>query len=58
MNFHIMTLFPEMIQSSLSSSITGRAENKGYIGLNNNFGNRYIEFSKIQYEGLLADYYN
>ena len=34
MNFHIMTLFPEMIQSSLSSSITGRAENKGYISFN------------------------
>jgi tRNA (guanine37-N1)-methyltransferase len=29
-----MTLFPEMIQSSLSSSITGRAENKGYISFN------------------------
>mgnify|MGYP002854813302 CR=1 FL=1 len=34
MNFHIMTLFPEMIQGSLSSSITGRAQNKGIISFN------------------------
>ena len=34
MNFHIMTLFPEMIQQCLSSSITGRAESKGYISFN------------------------
>lgn len=31
MDFHIMTLFPEMILSGLKSSITGRAEEKGYI---------------------------
>ncbi|SFB68776.1 tRNA (guanosine(37)-N1)-methyltransferase TrmD [Butyrivibrio sp. YAB3001] len=31
MNFYIMTLFPEMIMGSLSSSITGRAQDKGYI---------------------------
>ena len=34
MNFHIMTLFPEMIMGSLSSSITGRASDKGYISFN------------------------
>lgn len=34
MNFHIMTLFPEMIQQSLSNSITGRASDKGYISFN------------------------
>ncbi len=34
MNFHIMTLFPEMIQQSLSNSIIGRAEAKGYISFN------------------------
>lgn len=34
------------------------AENKKLLTLNNNFGNRYIEFSGIQYEGLLEDYYN
>ena len=31
MNFHIMTLFPEMIEQGLSTSITGRAMNKGLI---------------------------
>lgn len=31
MNFHIMTLFPEMIEQGLSNSITGRAKDKGYI---------------------------
>ncbi|WP_026487888.1 tRNA (guanosine(37)-N1)-methyltransferase TrmD [Butyrivibrio sp. XBB1001] len=34
MNFHIMTLFPEMITGSLSNSITGRASDKGYISFN------------------------
>ena len=33
------------------------AENKKYITLNNNFGNRYIEFSKFQSETLLDEYY-
>ncbi|WP_026651119.1 tRNA (guanosine(37)-N1)-methyltransferase TrmD [Butyrivibrio proteoclasticus] len=31
MDFHVMTLFPEMILSGLKESITGRAEEKGYI---------------------------
>ncbi|MCR5669380.1 MAG: tRNA (guanosine(37)-N1)-methyltransferase TrmD [Butyrivibrio sp.] len=31
MNFHIMTLFPEMIMQGLMTSITGRAVDKGYI---------------------------
>ncbi|MCR5557662.1 MAG: tRNA (guanosine(37)-N1)-methyltransferase TrmD [Butyrivibrio sp.] len=31
MNFHIMTLFPEMIEQGLSTSILGRAKEKGYI---------------------------
>ena len=31
MNFHIMTLFPEMIEQILSTSIMGRAIDKGYI---------------------------
>ncbi len=31
MNFHIMTLFPEMIESVLLTSITGRAMEKGII---------------------------
>ncbi len=31
MNFHVMTLFPEMIEQGLSNSIIGRASEKGYI---------------------------
>ena len=33
------------------------ADNKKLLSLNNNFGNRYIEFSDIQYKKLLSDYY-
>ena len=33
MNFHVLTLFPEMIEQGLSTSITGRAMNKGLVGL-------------------------
>lgn len=33
------------------------AENKGYISLNNNFGNRYIEFLDKDYKKLLTKYY-
>ncbi len=33
MNFHVMTLFPEMIMSGMSTSITGRAMNKGLISV-------------------------
>ena len=33
MNFHIMTLFPEMITQGMSQSITGRAINKGLISV-------------------------
>lgn len=34
MNFHVLTLFPEMIQQALGTSITGRAMDKGLISLN------------------------
>ena len=34
MNFHIMTLFPDMIKNALSESITGRAMDKGIINVN------------------------
>ena len=34
MNFHIMTLFPEMIREGLSASIIGRAQGNGLINLN------------------------
>lgn len=33
------------------------AENKGYIVLNNNFGNRLIEFNNINYDALLKKYF-
>ncbi len=33
MNFHVMTLFPEMIEAGLKTSIIGRALEKGTISL-------------------------
>ena len=33
MNFHVLTLFPEMIEAALGTSITGRAMAKGIIRL-------------------------
>ena len=33
MNFHVMTLFPEMIEQTMSVSITGRAMQAGHISL-------------------------
>lgn len=33
MNFHVMTLFPEMIEQGFHSSITGRAMEKGFLQL-------------------------
>lgn len=33
------------------------AENKKLLTLNNNFGNRFIEFSKVNYDKLLNEYY-
>ncbi|MCF0229183.1 MAG: tRNA (guanosine(37)-N1)-methyltransferase TrmD [Parasporobacterium sp.] len=34
MNFHILTLFPDMINAGLNSSIIGRAVKAGYISVN------------------------
>lgn len=34
MNFHVLTLFPEMIEQGLNKSITGRAIDKGLITVN------------------------
>lgn len=34
MNFHVMTLFPKMIEGGLNTSITGRAIKEGLINLN------------------------
>ena len=34
MNFHVLTLFPDMIEAGLHTSVTGRALKNGYIHLN------------------------
>lgn len=34
MNFHVLTLFPEMIEAGLGTSVTGRALERGLITLN------------------------
>ena len=34
MNYHVMTLFPEMIENGMNTSILGKAINKGLITLN------------------------
>ena len=34
MNFHVMTLFPEMIEQAMGESITGRAIKAGHISVN------------------------
>jgi tRNA (guanine37-N1)-methyltransferase len=34
MNFHVLTLFPDMIDNGLHTSVTGRALDRGLIGLN------------------------
>ena len=31
MNFHVLTLFPDMVKQGLSESILGRAEKNGYL---------------------------
>ena len=33
MNFHVLTLFPEMVEGGLRESIIGRALSKGVISL-------------------------
>ena len=33
MNFHILTLFPEMVMDGLSTSIIGRAQDKGLLSV-------------------------
>ena len=33
MNFHVLTLFPDMVRNGLETSITGRAIDKGLFGL-------------------------
>ena len=56
MYFHIMTLFPEMVLGGLNESITGKAIEKGLIGVNavniRDFaGNRYGHVDDYTYGG-------
>lgn len=56
MNFHVLTLFPEMIKQGVNTSITGRAVSKGLIQLNTinirDFaGNRYGQVDDYPYGG-------
>lgn len=56
MNFHIMTLFPEMVMGGLSESITGRAMDKGLINIDavniRDFaGNKYGHVDDYTYGG-------
>lgn len=56
MNFHIMTLFPDMVSNGLSKSITGRAINNNLISVNTvnirNFaGNKYGHVDDYTYGG-------
>ena len=56
MYFHIMTLFPEMVLGGLNESITGKAIEKGLIGVDavniRDFaGNRYGHVDDYTYGG-------
>lgn len=52
MNFHVMTLFPEMIEQGLSTSILGRAAAKGLI----NFEAVNIRDYTLERHGKVDDY--
>lgn len=56
MNFHVLTLFPDMIEQGVCTSITGRAIDKGLIGLNtvnirDYAGNKYGQVDDYPYGG-------
>ena len=56
MNFHVLTLFPEMINQGVNTSITGRVIKNGLISLNSinirNFaGNKYGQVDDYPYGG-------
>ena len=56
MNFHVLTLFPEMINQGVNTSITGRAIKNGLISLNainiRDFaGNKYGQIDDYPYGG-------
>ena len=45
MNFHVLTLFPEMIEQGMNTSIIGRAITGGYLS---------VEAINIRLRGALA----
>lgn len=56
MNLHVLTLFPDMIQNGVNTSITGRAMNNGLISLNtvnirDYAGNKYGQVDDYPYGG-------
>lgn len=56
MNYHVLTLFPEMIQEGLNTSIIGRAIERGYLSLEainirDYAGNRYGKVDDYPYGG-------
>ena len=56
MNFHVLTLFPDMIQDGVNTSITGRAINNGLMSLNtvnirDYAGNKYGQVDDYPYGG-------
>ena len=53
MNFHIMTLFPDMVSNGLSESITGRAINNtvNTVNIRNFAGNKYGHVDDYTYGG-------
>ena len=53
MNFHVMTLFPEMIEQGLNTSILGRAMAAGYISLT---ATNIRDYAAPERKGRVDDY--
>ncbi|MBP3872220.1 MAG: tRNA (guanosine(37)-N1)-methyltransferase TrmD [Lachnospiraceae bacterium] len=53
MNFHVLTLFPEMIGNAFMTSITGRAADKGLLTLN---AVNIRDFAEERRKGRIDDY--
>lgn len=56
MNFHVLTLFPQMILNGLNTSITGRAINSGLLSVNavdirDYAGNKHMKVDDYPYGG-------
>ena len=53
MNFHVLTLFPEMIEQGLNTSILGRAMAAGYISLT---ATNIRDYAAPERKGRVDDY--